>query len=70
MPLYGNKRKVMFHTLYLTNGVVLFTSAMGSTEVTSFNAQAGTVDAVSVAIKIKAKNRKILEKAFDERPLS
>jgi hypothetical protein len=70
MPLFGNKRKVKFHKLYLTNGVIAFTSALSSTEVLSFNAQAGTVDAVSAAIKAKAKNRKILEKAFDERPLS
>ena len=66
--MFGRTGSVSQHTLYLERKVLLFISAMGSTQVTSWNAQAGTVDAVSAAIKGLATDRKILEKAFDERP--
>ena len=68
MTPFGRTGSVSQHKLYLENRVLLFISVMSSTQVTSWNAQAGTVDAVSLAIRNLATDRKILEKAFAERP--
>ena len=68
MPRYGGRHKFKVHAAWMDAEVLDFIAAMSSTQVDSWNDEAGTLDDVSTAIRSLGATRKVLELAFSERP--